>query len=155
MMPQQFDRLTGVFWKTGKPDELATTFREYRKALTGFDDRAVDIAIDRAIREGEKMPLPSKLRAWAFEAKPKMPEKRDGMVRCSKCDEKGRVTFMPTWTHCHVCNPGADTTPRPLMVFPQSTFEQAERHLNGEQVDHIAGDQRRVDAFDLPGSGPE
>lgn len=136
MTLEQFSRLTVLFWKTGTDDEHASSYREYRRALGGIAPHALDAAIDRAIREGDKMPLPAKLRLWAREAAPPMGSSA-GMVSCCVCASKGKSTLMPKWTFCPACFPNASREPHPLTIFPQCTLEQAERYLNGETVEHL------------------
>jgi len=138
MIDTQFARLTAVFWKTGDESSQAATFAEYRKALRGHSERAIERAVDRAIQDGDKMPLPAHLRRLAQEADAAIRGAIHGgggtrKVVCMSCS-----TAFPMWTFCPKCHPDkSHLPPNPMVIWPQSSCKTVEEW---EATGHEAAD---------------
>lgn len=87
MTPQQYKRLTDVFWKSATETALNDTYEGYKDALGDLPPHAMDKAVQRALREVTSMPKPATLREWATAWIPTSTyRKLESQSPCPHCD---------------------------------------------------------------------
>lgn len=126
---EQFNRLTATFWPLMGPEKVNRAYDSYAAGTRSLPPESYESAVEWALNESEKMPIPAELtrRARAAARSTAVVQYGEGqLVRCIGRGTKPCDTLFPIWTDCPTCYPGGSRTPRPMVTHAQYSFEQEE-----------------------------